>query len=139
MIDMTTDFGARVARRLQNERIVWLTTVRANGQPEPNPVWFLWDGESIIIFSPPDAHKVHNIMQRPKVSLHLNSDEFGGDVVIFAGEASIVPDVHAADAYPALVEKYRPNLDVPGSITTEQFVNGYSTAIRVIPTRLRGM
>ena len=138
LFDTSTDFGARVSRRLQEERIGWLTTISASGHPEPNPVWFLWDGEAIIIFSPPDAYKARNIAERPKVSLHLNSDYYGGDVVVIAGEASIVPDVRAADAYPALVEKYRENLDVPGSVTTEQFVGGYSTAIRITPTKLRG-
>ncbi len=137
-IDTTTDFGARVARRLQDERIVWLTTVRADGRPEPSPVWFLWDGESIVIFSRPDTVKTRNIAERPSVSLNLNSDYYGGDVVVITGEARIVPDVKAADAFPALVEKYRENLDNPGSVSTEQFTTEYSVAIQITPTRLRG-
>ena len=46
-IDTTTDFGAHVAKHLADDQVVWLTTVRANGIPEPSPVWFLWDGEAI--------------------------------------------------------------------------------------------
>ena len=41
-LDTSTDFGARVARRLAEERIIWLTTVREDGQPEPsqgNRIW----------------------------------------------------------------------------------------------------
>ena len=138
MIDTSTDFGTRVARRLLEERIVWLTTVRADGRPEPSPVWFLWDGEAIVIFSQPDTVKVRNIAARPNVALNLNSDYYGGDVVVIAGEARIIPDVRAADAFPALVEKYRENLDNPGSVTTEQFTSEYSVAIQITPTRLRG-
>lgn len=138
MIDISTDFGQRVARRLQEERIAWLSTVRAGGRPEPSPVWFLWDGESIVIFSRPDTVKIRNIAARPNVSLNLNSDYYGGDVVVIAGEARIVPDVRAADAFPALVEKYRENLDNPGSVSTEQFTSEYSVAIQITPTRLRG-
>lgn len=33
MLDMTTDFGRRVARRLEQERIIWLTTVSPGGAP----------------------------------------------------------------------------------------------------------
>jgi hypothetical protein len=40
MIDTAIPFGARVARRLQEERIIWLTTVRSNGTPQRSPVWF---------------------------------------------------------------------------------------------------
>ncbi len=138
VIDVSTDFGARVARRLQDERIIWLTTVRADGRPEPSPVWFLWNGETILIFSQPDTVKTRNIAKRPKVALNLNSDFYGGDVVVISGEAQIVPDVRAADAFPALVEKYRENLDDPGSVTTEQFTTEYSVAIQITPTGLRG-
>jgi hypothetical protein len=72
------------------------------------------------------------------VAPNLNSDFYGGDVVIISGEAKIVPDVRAADAFPALVEKYRENLDIPGSLSTEQFTSEYSVAIQITPTNLRG-
>ena len=51
--DTTTDFGRRVERRLRDEYLVWLTTVRADGLPQPSPVWFLWDGETVLIYSQP--------------------------------------------------------------------------------------
>ena len=38
MLDTTTDAGARAQRRLQEEEIAWLTTVRADGQPQSVPV-----------------------------------------------------------------------------------------------------
>jgi len=136
-IDLSTEFGERVARRLRDERIIWLTTVRADGRPEPSPLWFHWDGESIVIFSQPNTVKTRNITERPKVALSLNSDYYGNDVVVIAGEARIIPGT-AADLFPALVEKYRENLDNPGSISTEQFTRDYSVAIQVTPTGLRG-
>ena len=56
LFDPQTDFGARVARRLQNEQVIWITTVRVDGTPQPTPVWFIWDGETILIYPCP-AHK----------------------------------------------------------------------------------
>jgi PPOX class probable F420-dependent enzyme len=53
LIDPSTDFGARVARRLADETIGWLVTVDAEGTPQPSPVWYLWDGETILIYSNP--------------------------------------------------------------------------------------
>jgi hypothetical protein len=32
-------------RRIDEDRVVWLTTVTDSGVPAPNPVWFVPDGE----------------------------------------------------------------------------------------------
>ena len=50
-IDPSTDFGARVERRLRDEIVIWLVTVGPSGAPEPAPVWFLWDGQSFVVYS----------------------------------------------------------------------------------------
>jgi PPOX class probable F420-dependent enzyme len=52
MFDLSTEFGARVARRLDKELIIWLVTVRA----EQNPKVALnfdgdGDGGDIIVFT----------------------------------------------------------------------------------------
>jgi len=44
LIDEGSELGARVARRLREETVVWLTTVAPSGAPLPRPVGFLWDG-----------------------------------------------------------------------------------------------
>ncbi len=44
MIDESTEFGARVARHLREDIVVWMTTVTPDGSPLPMPVWFHWDG-----------------------------------------------------------------------------------------------
>jgi predicted pyridoxine 5'-phosphate oxidase superfamily flavin-nucleotide-binding protein len=49
MLDNTTETGASTEERLREEKIAWLTTVRADGQPQSVPVWFLWDGEALLI------------------------------------------------------------------------------------------
>lgn len=41
-IDTSTEFGAKTASRVQDEKLVRLTTVDSQGFPQPNPVWFLW-------------------------------------------------------------------------------------------------
>jgi hypothetical protein len=40
MLD-TTEAGGRANRRLREELIAWLTTVRSDGQPQSVPVWLL--------------------------------------------------------------------------------------------------
>jgi hypothetical protein len=37
MLETTTEAGGRADRRLREERIAWLTTVRSDGQPQSVP------------------------------------------------------------------------------------------------------
>ena len=56
LIDESTEFGARVARHLRDDVVVWLTTVSPRGAPLPMPVWFVWDGaDSVVMYSQPGA------------------------------------------------------------------------------------
>ena len=135
-LDTSTEFGARVMRRLAEERVIWLTTVREDGQPEPSPVGFVWDGTTFLIYSQPDTPKVRNIAARPRVSLHFDTDASGGDVVVFAGEARIAAEEPPLDRVPAYVEKYREAISATG-MTPESAAASYSVPIRVRPTKVR--
>ncbi|KAB2348003.1 hypothetical protein F8566_19215 [Actinomadura rudentiformis] len=44
--------------RLNDEKTIWLTTVRPDGQPQTPPVGFLGDGTRFLILSRPGAPKV---------------------------------------------------------------------------------
>lgn len=136
-IDSSTDFGKRVERRLEEETVIWLTTVRPDGQPVPVPVWFYWDGETALIYSQPDTPKLRNIEQNPRVSLNFDSDGTGGDIVQFDGQARIDDATPPATGVPAFIDKYRDGIDRIGT-TPEGFARAYSVPIRVTLTRLRG-
>jgi len=82
--------GARTESRLREEEVVWLTTVRPDGQPQPVPVWFLWDGEGLLVYSREGQQKLRNVRRNPKVALNFNSDEHGGEVVRAEGTAEIL-------------------------------------------------
>ena len=136
-IDTTTEFGQRVARRLRDETIGWLTTVGPDGTPQPSPIWFLWDGETILIYSRPDTPKLRNIERTPRAALNLDGDGHGGDIVVLTGEAHVDRDAPAAQDYPEYLEKYRQGIARIG-MTPEQFAEAYSVPVRMTPTKLRG-
>jgi PPOX class probable F420-dependent enzyme len=136
-IDTTTDFGKRVERRLREETIVWLTTVRRDQTPQPSPVWFLWDGETVLIHSQPNTQKIRNITNNSTVSLHFDGDGKGGDIIVITGTAAIMQNGPSVTDVPAYVEKYTEGIKQIG-MTPEQMAQEFSTAIRVTPTDLRG-
>ncbi len=107
MLDTTTGAGRRAERRLRDEEIVWLTTVRSDGQPQSVPVWFLWDGGTFLVYSMPDQQKLRNIRNNLRVALNLNSNPHGGNVVRIEGTAEIAEDAPPATEVGEYVEKYR--------------------------------
>jgi PPOX class probable F420-dependent enzyme len=134
-IDTSTEFGERVVWRLGEEEVAWLTTVSPSGAPVPSPVWFWWDGQSILVYSEPDRPKLRNIAQNPRVALHLNSVG-GGNVIILNGTAAIVDGPPATDV-PDYLAKYARFIERNGW-TPQSFSDDYSVAVRITPTRLRG-
>ena len=136
MLDPSKEAHARADRRLRSEQVAWLTTVRADGQAQSTPVWFLWDGSTFLVYSQPDAPKVANLAANPKVSLHLNDDGAGDDVVTFEGAATVEPDTPRADRVEDYLAKYQAAIAALG-YEPGPFARTYSTAIRVRPTRAR--
>jgi PPOX class probable F420-dependent enzyme len=132
-----SDFGRRVERRLRDDILAWLTTVRRDGLPQPSPIWFLWDGESVLVYSRPATQKLRNIERSPLVSLNLDGDGRGGDIVVLSGEAEVRPDEPPAHRVPEYVEKYEAGFRRIG-MTAETFAEAYSVPIRIRPRGLRG-
>jgi PPOX class probable F420-dependent enzyme len=137
MLDLTTQFGARAARRLDEEIIIWLTTVRADGTPQPSPVWFLRSDQTLLIYSEPNTPKLRNIAQNPKVALNFDGDGRGGNVVIFSGEAHVDPQAPSAAQVAAYVKKYGEHI-ARIKRTPESFAQAYSVAVRVALLGVRG-
>jgi PPOX class probable F420-dependent enzyme len=137
VIDEGTEFGARVAQRLREETVVWLTTVTPAGAPLPRPVGFVWDGGDVVsVYSQPGA-RVRNIAANPQVTLNFDGDGRGGDIVVLAGSAWIDADAPAADANPAHLEKYAAEIGRIG-LTPAAYAARFSVPIRIRLTRLDG-
>lgn len=132
----TLEDSSEARERLENEAIIWLTTVRNNGQPQTSPVWFLIEGDGLLIYSLPDTARVANIDANPKVSLNLDGNGQGGAIVTVEGLARIDEEYPSADEVPAYVEKYR-GFMVRNGWTPEVFAARYSTPIRISLTRSR--
>jgi PPOX class probable F420-dependent enzyme len=135
-LDPSTEFGARVARRLADELIGWLVTVNGRGAPQPSPIWFLWDEGSILLYSQPETAKLRNIAANPRVAMHLSADAVGDDVVIVSGRAAVSDDPPAHEL-PPYVAKYGELIERNGW-TPESFAADYSVPVRIRPTGLRG-
>lgn len=127
---MAFEMTEQVHRRLTEDTLVWLTTVSPSGRPAPRLVWFMWTDDSCLIYSQPGAAKLRHITGNDRVTLNFNSDALGGDAVVLAGSAELVPGAPSADAVPGLLDKYTDLLEAIG-MTAAQFTSSYTVVIRV--------
>jgi PPOX class probable F420-dependent enzyme len=132
-----TPYGQRVRDRLRTEIAIWLITTGLDGTPQPNPVWFWWDGASnVLVYNRPEAHRLAHLRRSPRLALHFDGNGRGGDVVILTGSAEVIdaPPPHEHREYLA---KYRADMArVSGS--PEQFSTQYSVPLLVSIDKVRG-
>ncbi|MFZ0214591.1 MAG: TIGR03667 family PPOX class F420-dependent oxidoreductase [Candidatus Dormiibacterota bacterium] len=138
LFDPTTPFGQRVARRLDTEPVIWLTSVGQDGTPQPNPVWFLWEGDSFVVYSAGSAHRNLHVRQRPRVSLHFDSDGKGSDIVVFLGTAEPADDLRSSDQNRDYQAKYGESIRRGPWKTAERFDRDYPVKLRIRVERIRG-
>ena len=137
VIDTSTEFGKRVEHRLQHDELLWLTTVTRDGSPQPSLIWFHWDGETVLIYSQPNAPKLRNIAANPQVSLNFQANAEGEDVVVLNGEAVVDPSAPTSNLHDAYRRKYARGT-VQIGMTPESLAAEFSVAIRVTPSKVRG-
>lgn len=136
VIDPTTEKGARVDARLREELVAWLVTVADDGTPVPTPVWWWWDGSTILVYSQPNTPKLRHIAASPRVALALRTDENGDALAVISGEARVDDGAPRVDELPGYVEKYLASIERLGYSPAE-FAASYSIPIRITPTKVR--
>ena len=132
-LDLSTPHGAHIAERLRDDLVIWLATVRSDGRPHLVLVWFLWDGETILIFSQPNQ-KVRNLRANPHVALSLDDTDTGEDVVTIEGVAELPPRDSVTVELAPYAQKYAGKLREMGW-TPSQMAQSYTEPIRITPTR----
>ena len=137
MIDESTEFGARVARHLREETIVWLTTVTPSGAPLPRPVGFLWDGgDKVTVYSQPGA-RIRSIGRNPKVTLNFRGDTDGGDIVVLSGTAEVDASSPGAAKDAEWLAKYATEWERFG-MTAQSFAQRFSVPVRIRISAVHG-
>jgi PPOX class probable F420-dependent enzyme len=134
-----SDFGSRVRTRLREEEVIWFTTTGADGTPQPNPVWFMWEeaDDAVLIYNANDAKRIEHVAVRPRVSLHFDGDGHGGNIVVLVGVAEQALDAPPASEHEAFVAKYAAGIERLG-MEASSFAENYTVALRVRITRVRG-
>jgi predicted pyridoxine 5'-phosphate oxidase superfamily flavin-nucleotide-binding protein len=77
---------------LQKPLIARLSTIDPDGYPHTVPVWFMLDGEDIVIISDRSTRKVAHIHTNPKGAITIGGDSDDGGGYLLKGDLSIEAD-----------------------------------------------
>ncbi|MBW4716964.1 TIGR03667 family PPOX class F420-dependent oxidoreductase [Saccharothrix obliqua] len=135
--DPATEFGARVARKLREDMIAWVTSVDRTGTPQPAPVWFLWEDDTVLFYSRPTAKRLERLKANPRTSVNLNDDGLGKEVLVLTGDLAVDESAPPAHRHEAFTAKYG-ELAARTFGTNEKFAELYSVALVFRPDHLRG-
>ncbi len=130
------NISPELAARIDKAYFLWLTTVRADGMPQPTPIWFVYENGTILLYSKPDAQKVKNIRQNPKVALSFGEDHEGEEFFVIMGEAVIDETAPRSIDHPAYQTKYGKGI-IDINFTPESLAQTFSLPIRITPTQVR--
>jgi len=79
-----------VAQRLLQAPIpAQLAYTWTDGTPRVLPIWFHWDGQKLILVSPPEAPKMKALARNPSVALTINTYDFPYKVLYIRGSLTL--------------------------------------------------
>jgi PPOX class probable F420-dependent enzyme len=82
------------AARLGDEKLVYLTTFKRNGDAAASPMWIVRDGNQLLAWTPPDAWKVKRIRRDPRVTLRPcgRTGKVRAEQPVLAGTGEVITD-----------------------------------------------
>jgi hypothetical protein len=92
-----------------------MATIGPNGEPQNNPVWFLWDDGRFVVAIGPNGQKARNLSRDPRVAFSLTDDHQPLHYLEVRGRVVESRKVPSSDPVPvAMTRKYTGNDTYPG-------------------------
>jgi PPOX class probable F420-dependent enzyme len=114
-------------RILESTAVGHLATIGMRGEPQVNPVWFLWDGEHVLLSVKAETVKYRNVLRDRRVAISIPDLENPMHYVEIRGEVTEIELYRDLSFVNLLARKYT-GRDMPAS---EDGKERYKLAVRV--------
>jgi hypothetical protein len=91
---------------LTSTKLAHLAYVWDDGTPRVIPIWFHWNGKSLVIGTPINSPKVHVLPNHSKVAITIDSDAFPYHVLSIRGTAAVTIMDGLVPEYGMAAERY---------------------------------
>jgi len=103
---MTVEISDKARAVLEQPVLCNLATIRPDGAPQVNPMWFKWDGEFLWFTHTNFRQKFKNIAHDPRVAISIIDPDNRYDYVEVRGVVEHIEDDPEATMYQQLSEWY---------------------------------
>jgi hypothetical protein len=83
-----------------------LAYVWTDGTPRVIPIWFHWNGQELVLATPPKAPKLKALSKNPKVALTIDDNDFPHKVLMVRGTARLETVTGIVPEYAMAAERY---------------------------------
>jgi hypothetical protein len=118
---------------LHSTNLARLAYTWRDGTPRVVPIWFHWDGETIVLGSPPNAPKVNVLPNNSKVALTIDRDEFPYHALLIRGTAHVETVEAVTPEYEACAKRYFGPEQGPQWVEGVRQMSSHMTRISVRP------
>ncbi len=98
---------------LERPLFAHLATIRPDGTPQVNPMWFSWDGEYVLFTNSTERQKYKNVIAHPDVAISINDPEQPYRYLEVRGTVERIDEDTNGTVFGALAERYGMILDGP--------------------------
>jgi Pyridoxamine 5'-phosphate oxidase len=118
---------------LASAQLAHLAYQWSDGSPRVVPIWFQWNGEEVVMGTPPAAPKLKVLRDGDPVAITIDSRDWPYQVLYVRGNAEISTIKGVVAEYALAAAKYLG--DLQGAVWVRQFPQGVRmTRIAVRPT-----
>lgn len=90
-----------------------LSTIRPDGEPQSNPMWFAWDGKHLLFTTTTTRRKHQNVTGHPGVSVSVNDPDQPYRYLEVRGSVVRIDPDPDASFFATLAERYGFAMDGP--------------------------
>jgi PPOX class probable F420-dependent enzyme len=98
---------------LERPLFAHLATIRPDGQPQVNPMWFSWDGEFLCFTNTTVRYKYRNVTANPHVAVSINDPDQPYRYLEIRGVVERIDPDSAGTFFMTLADRYAMALDGP--------------------------
>lgn len=117
-----------------------LATLRADGSPHVVPIWYRWDGASVIVWSGPTIGWVKGLKNDPRVAFTAYENDIPSRAVYIRGTARLheAPMMELRDELRAITARYVPAERLEAQVREYEH-DGNAVIITITPDHIRGV
>lgn len=105
-----------------------------DGTPRVIPIWFHWNGTSLVLGSPQNAPKMRALPTNPQVSLTIDSNSWPYKILLIRGNIQAETVGSDMPEYAAMAERYLGNEGAQGFLAQFRMMFPQMSRLEINPT-----